>query len=147
MSAAAALDFEAASGSPGPIATFADGHSNDFRDEALHRQADGWMLTRECCKGARDATNDVTAVSLDMRHRTQPLVHHFACYLRTRPEVPSRPSSWRQFVRESSPSLSKQLLQLICRQPIGKFLHKVRKQRDIGARQELFHIRRELEDV
>jgi hypothetical protein len=71
-------DFKTALGSLSAIATFTNGYSNDFRNEAFHCQTHARMFAGQRCQRASEATDDISAVSLDMSRGAQLFVHHLA---------------------------------------------------------------------
>ena len=71
-------DFKTALGSLSAIATFMNGDAYDFSDQTFHCQTDARMFASQCREGTSDAANDVSAVSFDMSHGAQLLVHHLA---------------------------------------------------------------------
>src|SRR5467141_4016450 len=74
----AVLYLEAASRAVATIATFTYWRSDDFSDEAFHRQTDTSMLACECRQGTAYAANDNLAVALDMRCRPEVVIQHLA---------------------------------------------------------------------
>jgi hypothetical protein len=140
-------NFKTALGSLSAIATFADGYSDDFGDKAFHCQAHARMFAGQRRQRTSEATDDVSAVSLDSSRGAQLLIHHLARHRHARCEVPGRSLSARQFVSEFSASLPEHRLELIWRQPGGENIDELSQQRDVRRRQKLFDVGCEFEDM
>src|SRR5687768_4820103 len=72
-------DLETATRPAGAVAAFGSRGTDHVTDEALHRQAHRGMLTGECRERARSATNHERAISFNLSHRSELLVHESAC--------------------------------------------------------------------
>ena len=105
------------------------------------------MFAGQRCQRTSEATDDVSAVPLDLSRGAQLFVHHFARPRHPCRDVPRRSLSPRQFVSELFASLPKHRLQLICRQPGSEYIHQLSQERDVRARQQLLDVGRQFEDV
>ena len=141
------MDLKTTLGPLRPIATFSNLRADHFRHQAFHRQTHTRMLPSQCRKRTSDASDDVAAVCFHVRHRTQLLVQHLARRGCSRTEVSSWSFSTRQLVSESLTGLSKHRLQLTSRETVREYIYQLRKERNVSARQQLFHFRREFEYV
>jgi hypothetical protein len=72
-------DFETTLRSFRPIATFVDFDADHFGHQALHRETNRGMLTRERGKRTTGASNHVAPIAFDMSHSAQMLVQELAC--------------------------------------------------------------------
>ena len=142
-----ATDFETTPRPLGAIATFVDRYPDDLRDEAFHRETNAWMFAGHRRQRAADAANDVPAIGFDVSHRTQLLVHHFAQDGDARSEISSRSSSLRQLVSKFLSDPPKHRLQLAGRKTLREHIYQLRQQWDVRAREKLFHLRCQFENV
>jgi hypothetical protein len=88
MSLSAASDLKTTLGSLGPIATLSNWHSKHFRYQALDCQTHARVLPGQCCQRTSHSTDDVPAVSFDMRERAELLVHHLADHRHAGAKIP-----------------------------------------------------------
>src|SRR5687767_6579266 len=90
-------DVKAAARPVCSIATLVNRRTNDFRDQALHRETNPWMLPGQGGQRTTRSVNDVPSVSLDVSERPELLVHHDAGHFDPVAKAPCQALPSREF--------------------------------------------------
>ena len=121
--------------------------ADDFGDQTLHGQANARVFSGEGGKRTPHATDDVAAVSLDVRHGAQLVVQQIAGHRHAGGQATRQLLSLSQLLRESPTCLTQQRIDLSSWQAIREYLYELCQQRDIGLGEEQLDLRRQLEHL